>query len=179
MQAELGAPLPDTPDCGGVQITVECSPCAGAASQVCGHDAVLQLEKVSRLRPKGVLQQPQGQAGEALSFELAKSLERSLNAHPSGRGMPRLHHAQAELHLPPCCEGGMNVAVCLNKPACINGVMMTDTETTGWQVIPCLPRKSTTVPRNVCRECAGSPSTVYCVRPNLLGPLHRCAGALM
>ena len=39
---------------------------------------------------RGVLQQLQGRAGEALSFELAKSLERSLNAHPSGSGMPRL-----------------------------------------------------------------------------------------
>ncbi len=34
LQAELGSPLPNSPDCGGVQITVECSPCAGAVSQV-------------------------------------------------------------------------------------------------------------------------------------------------
>ncbi len=32
----------------------------------------------------------QGRAGEALSFELAKCLERALNAHPSGRGMASL-----------------------------------------------------------------------------------------
>ncbi|CAL5227658.1 g10664 [Coccomyxa viridis] len=60
VKAELGAPLPDSPDCGGLHITVECSPCAGPTSQ--------------------------GRAGEALSFELAKCLERALNAHPSGRG---------------------------------------------------------------------------------------------
>ncbi len=35
MQAELGSPLPDNPECGGVQITVECSPCAGIALHVC------------------------------------------------------------------------------------------------------------------------------------------------
>ena len=43
MQAELGAPLPDAPDCGGVQITVECSPCAGAAYQVGQHSAAHPL----------------------------------------------------------------------------------------------------------------------------------------
>ena len=71
------------------------------------------------------------------------------------------------------------MAMCLYKPAWINAVIMTDMETTGWQLIPCIARSSTAVQWDVCRECAGSPSTVYCIWPNLLGALHRCSGALM
>ncbi|CAK0752194.1 hypothetical protein CVIRNUC_002127 [Coccomyxa viridis] len=62
VKAELGSPLPDTPDCGGVQITVECSPCTGPELQ--------------------------GRSGETLAFDLARKLEKTLSAGPSGRGSP-------------------------------------------------------------------------------------------
>lgn len=71
------------------------------------------------------------------------------------------------------------MALCLDKPAWINGVIMTDMETMGCQPTSCMATEYTTAPWDVCRECAGSPSTLYCVWPDLLGALHRCPGARM
>ncbi|KAK9906890.1 hypothetical protein WJX75_009799 [Coccomyxa subellipsoidea] len=60
VKAEIGIPLEETPDCGGLQVTVECSPCAGPSYQ--------------------------GRSGEELGIELTKSLERYLKPGRSGKG---------------------------------------------------------------------------------------------
>ncbi|CAL8462353.1 g1886 [Coccomyxa elongata] len=60
VKVEIGVPLEQTPDCGGLQVTVECSPCAGPSYA--------------------------GRAGEELGAELTKSLERYLKPGSSGRG---------------------------------------------------------------------------------------------
>lgn len=56
-------------------------------SLACSFQGVL-IGRVYLEALRGVLYILQGRAGEALSFELAKCLERTLNAHSSGRGAP-------------------------------------------------------------------------------------------
>lgn len=92
-QAEIGVPLEETPDCGGLQVTVECSPCAGPSYQaslrmtlrlyiLCMHTHWLDP---ARVQPSSVAY-VQGRSGEELGVELTKSLERYLKPGRSGKG---------------------------------------------------------------------------------------------
>ena len=128
-QAELGTPLLETPDLGGVQVGVECSPCAGPSYQVgLPYLAPIMLTCMMQMNSgrghstdeyaRGDTSAWQNRAGEELAAELARRMEQCLKATPSGRGRATAAGALL-LHARDDAQQDRQVQESLWYPACV------------------------------------------------------------